>query len=143
MREPNKVVFACVHNAGRSQIAAAFFNQLADPAVAHAMSGGTDPGPRVHPQVVAAMKEVGVDLSRARPRLLTDEVGYRAKLLVTMGCGEQCPVIPGVRHDDWPITDPAGLDLDAVRAIRDQIRDRVRALIEAEAWGRERASSSR
>ena len=85
MREPNKVVFACVHNAGRSQIAAAFFNQLADPAVAHAMSGGTDPGPRVHPQVVAAMKEVGVDLSRARPRLLTDEVGYRAKLLVTMG----------------------------------------------------------
>ena len=139
MREPNKVVFACVHNAGRSQIAAAFFNQLADPAVAHAMSGGTDPGPRVHPQVVAAMKEVGVDLSRARPRLLTDEVGYRAKLLVTMGCGEQCPVIPGARHDDWPITDPAGLDLDAVRAIR----DRVRALIEAEAWGRERASSSR
>src|SRR5437879_351433 len=110
LREPHKVVFACTHNAGRSQIAAAFFNQMADPTLALAVSGGTDPGLRIHPSVVTAMREVGIDLSRARPRILTDEVGHRAKVLVTMGCREQCPVIPGADHEDWPIEDPAGLD---------------------------------
>jgi len=130
------VVFACVQNAGRSQIAAAFFNHLADPARAIAVSGGTDPATRVHPPVVAAMNEVGIDLSGARPRILTDETAARAKLLVTLGCGDRCPVIPGARHEDWPIDDPAGQDLDVVRRIRDDIRARVQALIEAQAWGR-------
>jgi arsenate reductase len=130
------VVFACVQNAGRSQIAAAFFNQMADPARAIAVSGGTNPAGRIHPPVVAAMKEVGIDLSQARPRILTDEAAARAKLLVTLGCGDQCPVIPGARHEDWPIDDPAGQDVEGVRHIRDDILARVQALIEAQAWGR-------
>ena len=140
--EPQKVVFACVHNAGRSQIAAALFNQMADPARARAWSAGTDPGPRIHPPVVAAMKEAGIDLSGVRPRILTDEVGHRAKVLVTMGCSDQCPVIPGARHEDWPIEDPAGQDLDTVRRIRDEIRERVHALIDAHGWGRVPGSQS-
>lgn len=123
------VIFACVHNAGRSQMAAAFFNKLADPAKTRALSAGTHPGDRVHPEVVAVMQEEGIDLSGARPRKLTHELAAEAHLLITMGCGDECPVVPGVRRDDWPLDDPKGQSIDRVRAIRDDIRARVEALV--------------
>lgn len=123
------VIFACVHNAGRSQMAAAFFNKLADPAKARALSAGTAPGDRVHPEVVAVMQEEGIDLSGARPRKLTAELAAQAQLLITMGCGDECPVVPGVRRDDWALDDPRGQSVERVRAIRDEIRTRVEALI--------------
>lgn len=130
------VVFACVHNAGRSQMAAAFFNRLADPAKAVATSAGTAPATAVHPEVVAAMDEVGVDLRAARPRRLTADVSRDAALLITMGCGEACPTLPGVARDDWPLPDPKGAAPDAVRAVRDEIAGRVAALVAARGWGR-------
>ena len=136
---PRKVLFACVHNAGRSQMAAAFFNQIADPALAFAVSAGTEPGPRVHPEVVTVMREVGVELEGERPRLLTEEAANHAAMAITMGCGDQCPVIPGAYREDWPLEDPKGRDLDTVRRIRDEIRGRVQALIEAESWSRARS----
>lgn len=123
------VIFACVHNAGRSQMAAAFFNTLADPAKARALSAGTRPGDRVHPEVVAVMQEEGVDLSGARPQKLTSELAAEAQLLITMGCGDECPYVPGVRRDDWPLDDPEGQPIARVRAIRDDIRARVEALV--------------
>lgn len=128
------VIFACVHNAGRSQMAAAFFNTFADPARARAVSAGTAPAERVHPEVVAAMREVGIDLSGARPQRLTDELAASAQVLVTMGCGEACPVVPGLKRDDWPIDDPKGRPLEEVRRIRDEIRRRVEELLSAEKW---------
>ena len=128
-------IFACVHNAGRSQIAAAFFNQLADPAKARALSAGTSPGDRVHPEVVAVMQEEGIDLSSARPQTLTTELSAGAQLLITMGCGDECPYVPGVRRDDWPLDDPKGQPVERVRAIRDDIRARVEALVAQEAVG--------
>jgi arsenate reductase len=128
------VLFACVHNAGRSQIAAALFNQLADPVKAHAISAGTNPGLRVHPEVVEAMREVDVDLSRASTTKLTVDVARQAQVLITMGCGDQCPIVPGVKRDDWPLEDPKGKPLAQVRAIRDEIRQRVVALIAQEGW---------
>ena len=103
------VIFACVHNAGRSQMAAAFFNAFADLARVRAVSAGTAPAERVHPEVVAAMREVGIDLGGSRPQRLTDELAASAQVLVTMGCGEACPVVPGLKRDDWPIDDPKGL----------------------------------
>jgi arsenate reductase len=126
------VIFACVHNAGRSQMAAAFFNKLADPTAARALSAGTIPGDRVHPEVVAVMQEEGIDLSGARPQLLTRDLAAEAQLLVTMGCGDECPFVPGVRRDDWPLDDPKGQPIERVRAIRDDIRARVEALIAQE-----------
>lgn len=128
------VIFACVHNAGRSQMAAAFFNQLADPTRARALSAGTQPATHVHPQVVAVMREVGIDLGSAQPRLLTDALAAGAQLLVTMGCGESCPVVPGLRRDDWELPDPKGQSVERVRAIRDEIRARVARLLAAEGW---------
>src|SRR5882672_3156144 len=128
------VLFACVHNAGRSQMAAALFNQLADPAKARAISAGTQPGERVHPVVVEAMKELGIDLSRAVPQKLTANLAKGAHLLVTMGCGDECPVVPGARRDDWPLQDPKGKPRERVREIRDDIEARVRALIAANDW---------
>ena len=127
------VIFACVHNAGRSQMAAAFFNKLADPATARAQSAGTSPGDRVHPEVVAVMQEEGIDLSGARPQKLTSKLAAEAQLLITMGCGDECPFVPGVRRDDWPLEDPKGQPVERVRAIRDDIRARVEALIAQEA----------
>jgi arsenate reductase len=124
----NTVIFACVHNAGRSQMAAAFFNALVDPARARAISAGTQPGDRVHPEVAAAMAELGIDLSAARPQKLTDELARGATLLITMGCGDACPYVPGLRRDDWPLPDPKGQPMERVREIRDQIEARVRAL---------------
>ena len=124
-----KVIFACVHNAGRSQMAAAFFNQLADSQKAKAISAGTEPGPRVHPEVLATMQEIGIDLSRAQPQRLTEELAKDAQLLITMGCGDKCPYVPGLRRDDWPLRDPKGLPIDEVRTIRDEVRARVESLI--------------
>jgi arsenate reductase len=124
-----KVIFACVHNAGRSQMAAAFFNQLADPAKAKAISAGTEPGLRVHPEVLAVMQEVGIDLSDATPQKLTEQLAQEVQLLVTMGCGDKCPYIPGLQRDDWPLRDPKGLPLEQVRSIRDEIKDRVQSLL--------------
>jgi len=123
------VIFACVHNAGRSQMAAAFFNALADPAKARALSAGTRPGERVHPEVVEAMREVGIDVSGARPQRLTAELASGASLLVTMGCGDECPAVPGLRRDDWPLEDPKGKALAEVRRIRDEVRWRVEGLL--------------
>ena len=131
-----KVIFACVHNAGRSQMAAAFFNQLADPQKAQAISAGTEPGARVHPEVQAVMQEVGIDLSNAKPQKLTEELAKDAKLLITMGCGDKCPYVPGLRRDDWPLLDPKGRPLDEVRAVREEIRKRVSDLILVEAVGK-------
>ena len=128
-----RVIFACVHNAGRSQMAAAFFNALADPKRAHAISAGTQPAARVHPEVVGAMGEVGVELN-AIPRRLTDELASTAQVLVTMGCGESCPLVPGLRRIDWNIADPKGQASDRVREIRDEIRERVRSWIATEGW---------
>jgi arsenate reductase len=130
------VLFACVHNAGRSQMAAAIFNRLAEPAKARAVSAGTDPGTRVHGEVVEVMRELGVELSAERPQRLSDQLAATASLLVTMGCGESCPVVPGVERDDWPLEDPKGKPLARVRAIRDEIGERVRALIVARDWER-------
>ena len=127
-----KVIFACVHNAGRSQMAAAFFNQLADPQKAQAVSAGTQPGERVHPEVQAVMQAVGIDLSHTKPRKLTEELAKEAQLLITMGCGDQCPYVPGLRRDDWPLRDPKGLPQEEVRAIRDEVRGRVADLVSRE-----------
>jgi arsenate reductase (thioredoxin) len=128
------VLFACVHNAGRSQMAAAWFNALADSTKARAISAGTDPGTRVHPEVVAAMNEVGHDLSDAATTRLTNEIARQAQVLITMGCGDQCPIVPGVVRDDWPLDDPRGKPIAQVRLIRDEIRHRVQALIDREGW---------
>jgi len=131
-----RVIFACVHNAGRSQMAAAFFNALADPDRARAVSAGTEPAARVHPEVVDVMREVGVELTRATPQRLTDALVRDARLLVTMGCGESCPLVPGVERADWDLADPKGQPLERVRQIRDDIRDRVAALVRAREWQR-------
>jgi arsenate reductase len=118
-------------------MAAAFFNFLADPTRVRAVSAGTEPGDRVHPEVVAVMREAGLDLSEATPSKLTDDLARAGRLLVTMGCGEACPFVPGLERDDWPIEDPKGKPLDRVRQIRDEVRRRVERLIEAEGWKRE------
>jgi arsenate reductase len=131
------VLFACVHNAGRSQMSAALFNALADPGKARALSAGTAPAQRVHPEVVEAMREVGIDLSGARPQKLTEELARQAQLLVTLGCGEECPYVPGLKVVDWPLADPKGQAIEAVRGIRDEIRGRVEALLQAEGWSRD------
>jgi arsenate reductase len=130
------VIFACVHNAGRSQMAAAFFNALAAPEKARATSAGTRPAERVHPEVVAVMAEVGIDLSGERPQRLTAKLAQGGGLLVTMGCGDECPVVPGARRDDWPLEDPRGQPIERVRAIRDEIKRRVERLVVSEGWSR-------
>ncbi len=132
------VIFACVHNAGRSQMAAAFFNELADPDRARALSAGTEPAKHVHPEVVAVMREIGLDLSRANPTRLTDDLAASAQLLVTMGCGEACPFVPGLGREDWSVPDPKGKSLEHVRTIRDDIRERVERLVVARGWRRSR-----
>ena len=132
----DNVIFACVHNAGRSQMAAAFFNELADPERARAISAGTQPADAVHPVVVEVMKEAGIDVSGHRPRRITPELARNARLLVTMGCGDQCPVVPGLELADWPLPDPKDRPLGEVRAIRDDIRSRVLHLVTSRGWGR-------
>jgi arsenate reductase (thioredoxin) len=137
MSRVSTVIFACIHNAGRSQMAAAWFQKLANPAKARAISAGTDPGPRVHPEVLEAMREVGVDLADRKPQKLTDELAAGAEMLITMGCGEHCPVVPGLRRDDWPLEDPKGKAIERVREIRDDVRARVLALLRREGWALE------
>ena len=117
-------------------MAAAFFNSMVDPEKARAISAGTQPGERVHPEVVTVMREVGIDLASAHPQRLTVDLGRGASLLVTMGCGDECPVVPGARRDDWPLTDPKGKPIEEVRRIRDEIRDRVSKMLATEGWKR-------
>jgi arsenate reductase (thioredoxin) len=131
------VLFACVHNAGRSQMAAALFNKHADPEKAHAISAGTKPGAHLHAEVVAAMREVGIDLSAVVPRRLTDDLAASADMLVTMGCEEACPVVSGVERDDWPLEDPKGRPIERVREIRDDVERRVRRVLEDRGWMRD------
>lgn len=131
-----KVVFACVHNAGRSQMAAAWFNMLADESRAQAISAGTQPGARVHPEVLQAMREVGIDLAGTTPRKLTDELAEGATILITLGCGEQCPHVAGLRHVDWPLEDPKGKPIERVREIREEVKRLVQQLLRTEGWNR-------
>ena len=128
MSEKPAVLFVCVHNAGRSQMAAAYLQHLAGDRV-EVRSGGTEPADQVNPVAVAVMREEGIDLVRARPKLLTSDAVQVSDVVVTMGCGDACPYFPGTRYEDWELDDPAGQDLEAVRAIRDDIRARVEALV--------------
>lgn len=137
------VIFACVHNAGRSQMAAALFNLAADPARARALSAGTQPGEHVHPEVVVVMHELGVDLASARPQRLTPELAAGARHLVTMGCGEDCPFVLGAQVHDWPLPDPKGQPLERVREIRDEVRRRVATFVAEHGWGRARRPANR
>jgi arsenate reductase len=122
------VLFLCVHNAGRSQMALGWFNRLAgDNAIA--WSGGSEPGKEVNPSAVLAMAEVGIDIAQEYPKPWTDEIVRAADVVVTMGCGDACPLFPGKRYEDWELQDPAGQDVEAVRPIRDEIERRVRALL--------------
>jgi arsenate reductase len=120
-------------------MAAAFFNEAADPARAQASSAGTTPGERVHPEVAQVMGELGIDLAGAKPQLLTAELASGARLLVTMGCGEECPYIPGAEIQDWPLEDPKQKPLERVRQIRDDIQGRVAALVQSRGWARDGA----
>jgi arsenate reductase len=121
-------LFVCLHNAGRSQMSQALFERAAGGRHT-AASAGTQPGERVHPQVVEAMRELGIDLADRVPRGLTRELAEQADVVVTMGCGDECPYIPGKRYVDWDLEDPAGLPLEQVRAIRDDIAHRVEELV--------------
>lgn len=123
------VLFLCVHNAGRSQMALGWFDHLAQGRAA-AFSGGSEPADNVNPLAVAAMAEVGIDIDHHHPRRWTDTDLHTADVVITMGCGDTCPYVPGTRYEDWPLDDPAGQDIDTVRRIRDQIRDRVETLLD-------------
>jgi arsenate reductase (thioredoxin) len=125
-----RVLFVCLHNAGRSQMSEALFERAAG-GRHEARSAGTTPGDRVHPEVIAVMREVGVDLSVRRPRHLTPELAEWADVVVTMGCGDECPYVPGKRYLDWDLPDPKRLPVPQVRVIRDEIDDRVRTLAAA------------
>jgi arsenate reductase len=131
---PLTVLFACVHNAGRSQMAAAIFNGLADGRLVRGVSAGTEPADRIHPVVLDAMREVGIDLRSAAPRKLTEDLARTASMLVTMGCGESCPYIPGLTMVDWQIPDPKDRPLEEVRVIREAIQACVVRLLHAHGW---------
>jgi len=135
-------IFACVHNAGRSQLASAFFNQFADPHLASARSAGTAPIAHVHPEVVRVMREEGVDLARVQPQKLTHELVDTASALITIGCGEDWPPVPGLKRIDWPIDDPRAKDIPTVRAIRDSIKQLVFDLVQAENLARKASIGS-
>jgi len=128
------VLFACVHNAGRSQMAAAWFNKICDRTKAKALSAGTQPGERVHPEVVQVMREEGIDLAGIKPQFLSAELAQQATLLITMGCGDACPYVPGLKKLDWPLVDPKGQSIESVRTIRDEIRQRVAELATERHW---------
>jgi arsenate reductase len=123
------VLFVCRQNAGRSQMSQALFTRAAG-GRHHALSAGTTPAHRVHPEVLQVMNELGIDLSDRTPRLLTRELAEQADLVITMGCGDECPSIPGKRYLDWELADPAGLPIEEVRAVRDEIDRRVTSLID-------------
>ena len=122
------VLFVCVHNAGRSQMAAALLERLAGDRV-RVHSAGSEPAEHVHPAVIQAMEEVGIDLTAERPTLLQDDAVRESDVVITMGCGDACPVFPGIRYEDWELEDPAGKSLEEVRGIRDEIDERVRRLL--------------
>jgi arsenate reductase len=128
MPDKPSVLFVCVHNAGRSQMAAGWLRHLAGDAV-EVLSAGSAPAESINPSAVAAMAEVGIDITANTPRLLDHDTAYRSDVIITMGCGDACPIFPGKRYEDWKLDDPAGLGIDAVRPIRDEIRDRVQALV--------------
>ena len=123
------VLFVCVHNAGRSQMAAAFLTHLAGDTV-EVRSAGSVPADQVNPAVVEAMKEVGIDISAETPKILTTEAVKASDVVITMGCGDTCPVFPGKKYLDWALADPAGQGVEAVRPIRDEIETRIRALVD-------------
>src|SRR5215207_8828525 len=129
LRVMPEVLFVCVHNAGRSQMAAALLDHLAAGRVT-VRSAGSEPADRINPDVVAAMGELGLDVSRELPKPLSGEAVQAADVVITMGCGDACPIYPGKRYEDWELDDPAETDLEGVRRIRDRIRDRVRALLD-------------
>jgi protein-tyrosine-phosphatase len=126
--ERPEVLFVCVHNAGRSQMAAGLLDHLADGRVA-VRSAGSEPADEINPVAVEAMSELGIDITRELPKPLTDDAVQVADVVITMGCGDACPFYPGKRYEDWELEDPAGKDLETVRGIRDEIADRVRALL--------------
>jgi len=128
-KEMPEVLFVCVHNAGRSQMAAGLVKLRSEGRI-HVRSAGSDPGEEINPAVVVAMREVGVDMSEEFPKPLTDEVVRAADVVITMGCGDACPIYPGKRYEDWTLDDPAGQDLETVRRIRDEIDTRVGSLID-------------
>ncbi len=128
MTDKPSVLFVCVHNAGRSQMAAAFLSHLSGGAV-EVRSAGSAPAAQVNPAAVAAMAEVGIDITGEQPKILTDQAVRESDVVVTMGCGDTCPFYPGKRYEDWVLEDPAGKGVDAVRPIRDEIRRRVETLI--------------
>jgi arsenate reductase len=128
MADKPSVLFVCVHNAGRSQMAAAFLTHLSEGAV-EVRSAGSEPADRVNPAAVAAMAEVGIDIATEQPKILTNEAVKASDVVITMGCGDTCPFYPGKRYEDWVLEDPAGKEVDAVRPIRDEIRRRVENLI--------------
>ena len=124
------VLFVCVHNAGRSQMAAGFLQHLAGDRI-EVLSAGSQPAEQVNPVAVAAMAEEGIDIAGAQPKVLTTEAVQESDVVITMGCGDACPFYPGKRYEDWKLDDPAGQGIDAVRPIRDEIRIRVEALIDS------------
>ena len=128
VRDVPEVLFVCVHNAGRSQMAAGLLEQHADGSV-RVRSAGSEPTEEVNPAVVEAMREVGIDLAAAVPKRLEDDAVRAADVVITMGCGDACPVYPGKRYEDWQVADPAGKSVDEVRRIRDDVDARVRALV--------------
>jgi arsenate reductase len=128
MPEKPTVLFVCVHNAGRSQMAAGYLQHLAGDRI-QVLSAGSEPGDRVNPVAVEAMREEGIDVTHERPKVLTTEAVQRSDVVVTMGCGDACPFYPGKRYEDWELDDPAGQPIEAVRRVRDEIRGRVEALI--------------
>jgi len=130
-----RILFACVHNAGRSQMAAALFNRMADPSLAQAISAGTEPATQIHPEVLSVMRELGIELEGVTPQFLSADLASQANILVTMGCGESCPVVPGAKREDWNLPDPKGQRLERVRQIRDDIGRRVQEMLKENGWG--------
>ncbi|MGC5617704.1 arsenate reductase ArsC [Georgenia sp. Z1491] len=128
MSKQPSVMFVCVHNAGRSQMAAGYMSALSDGRV-EVRSAGTMPAEQINPVAVEAMREEGIDITTARPRVLQADEVQSSDVVITMGCGDECPFFPGVRYEDWPLADPAGQGIDAVRPIRDEIRGRVEVLL--------------
>ena len=126
--EKPTVLFVCIHNAGRSQMAAGYLRHLSEGAV-EVRSGGSEPGDQINPVAIRAMAEDGIDISKAIPQLMTTEQVADSDVVITMGCGDVCPIFPGKRYEDWELTDPKGRSIDAVRRIRDEIKSRVEALL--------------
>lgn len=128
MPDKSSVLFVCVHNAGRSQMAAGWLTHLAGDRI-EVRSAGSAPAERINPVAVEAMAEVGVDITAAQPKILTTEAVQDSDVVITMGCGDACPIFPGKRYEDWKLDDPAGQGIEAVRPIRDEIRDRIETLL--------------